>query len=169
MANIETIRVKDLITSLAEQIDKTIEAHQIKDVLLLGIKSGGAWVAREIKKQLKNATEIGELNIAFYRDDFSRIGLHPTVEPSKMPLSIDDKHVILIDDIIYTGRTVRAAMNEVFDYGRPELVTFIALLDRGGRELPIQPNITGVKVELESNYNVKLTGPSNLKFKLYSK
>jgi pyrimidine operon attenuation protein/uracil phosphoribosyltransferase len=109
---------------------------------------------------------IGELNIAFYRDDFSKLGVHPTVEPSQIPFDINDKHVILVDDILHTGRTVRAAMNELFDFGRPLSINLVVLVDRNGRELPIAPNICGASVSLKEQEHVKLRGPKPLRLEM---
>ncbi|MAK92435.1 MAG: bifunctional pyr operon transcriptional regulator/uracil phosphoribosyltransferase, partial [Oleibacter sp.] len=96
----------------------------------------------------------------FYRDDFTRHGLHPQVMGSELPDSIEDRHIVLIDDVIMSGRTIRAAMNELFDYGRPASITLISLLDIGRRELPIQPDLTGARLELEEGQLVKLSGPT---------
>jgi pyrimidine operon attenuation protein/uracil phosphoribosyltransferase len=98
----------------------------------------------------------GVLDIAFYRDDFSRIGLHPEVKPSSIPFEVEGRHILLIDDVFYTGRTIRAAMNLVFDYGRPASIRLAVLVDRGGRELPLCPDYTGVKMDMEAGQNISL-------------
>jgi len=101
---------------------------------MIGIKSGGVDVGRHLHTALALAEPLGELNISFYRDDFSMIGLHPVVGPSQVPFSVDGRHIILVDDVLSTGRTVRAAMNEIFDYGRPARITLAVLVQRTGHE-----------------------------------
>jgi pyrimidine operon attenuation protein/uracil phosphoribosyltransferase len=118
-------------------------------------------------RHLGLAEPLGELNIAFYRDDFSRIGIHPTVEPSVLPFDVDGRDLILVDDILYTGRTVRAAMNEIFDYGRPRSIQLVVLFDRSGRELPIEAQVVGAHLSLQPGEHAKLTGPSSLSLEIH--
>jgi pyrimidine operon attenuation protein / uracil phosphoribosyltransferase len=108
------------------------------------------------------AEELGSLDISFYRDDFTRIGMNPQVRPSDLPFNVDDRHIILVDDVLHTGRTIRAALNELFDYGRPASIILAALVERGGRELPIEANVVGQSMDLRENEHVKLTGPDPL-------
>ncbi len=143
-----------------------IEAAGKEPVHIVGIRTGGVWLAKEIATTMDFAEPLGELNIAFYRDDFSRIGIHPTVEPSVLNFDVNDRHLLLVDDILFTGRTVRAAMNEIFDYGRPASIGLAVLIDRGGRELPIQADVVGMKLSLASDEHVKLSGPEPLKLEL---
>ncbi|MCK4703923.1 MAG: bifunctional pyr operon transcriptional regulator/uracil phosphoribosyltransferase PyrR, partial [Gammaproteobacteria bacterium] len=103
-------------------------------------------------------------DISFYRDDFSRIGMNPQVKPSNLPSQIEDRHIILVDDVLHTGRTIRAAMNEIFDYGRPASITLVCLIERSGREIPIQADVVGQRVHLNNNQHIKLTGPEPLEF-----
>ena len=133
-----------------------------EDVLMIGIHTGGAWVAERLHQDLGLTDPLGLLDISFYRDDFSRLGLNPRVRPSQLPLSVDGRHIVLVDDVLYTGRTIRAALNEIFDYGRPASVTLVTLIDREDRELPIQPEIVGRKLHLGRHQQVKLSGPSPL-------
>ncbi len=149
-----------MLDELAARIRVRMDSLAIQDPLLVGIETGGDWVARRLQPML--GYEIGQLNISFYRDDFSRIGLHPRVGPSRLPDHVDDRHVILVDDVILTGRTVRAALNEIFDYGRPAGVSLIVLIDRPGRELPVQPDVYGRRLELQHNQQLKLVGPEPL-------
>jgi pyrimidine operon attenuation protein/uracil phosphoribosyltransferase len=128
--------------------------------IIVGIETGGYWVAETLHQQLRPNTELGKLNITFYRDDYTKIGLHPTVKPSSLPTDIDGKTIVLVDDVLYSGRTVRAAMNELFDYGRPERIILVILIDRGGRELPIQPDYVGQTINLDDGELIKLEGPS---------
>ena len=129
---------------------------------MIGVHTGGLWVAERLHEQLKIAKPLGEIDISFYRDDFTRIGLNPQVKPSNIPLSVEGENIILVDDVLYTGRTVRAALNEIFDYGRPSSITLVVLLDRGGRELPLHADIVGVELDLSPQKQVKLIGPAPL-------
>src|SRR3990172_1289698 len=104
---------------------------------IVGIHTGGVWVARRLHKLLDLEDPLGSLDISFYRDDFTRIGVNPQVKASNLPIDIENRHVILVDDVLHTGRTIRAALNEIFDYGRPASVTLAVLIERDGRELPI--------------------------------
>lgn len=154
------IDVPQLITKICEQLKQKPMFNQSPK--MIGIRTGGEWVAQKIHQQLDLSEELGVIDIAFYRDDFSKIGLNPTVKPSHIPWDIDNQHIILVDDVLYTGRTTRAALNEIFDYGRPASVTLVTLLDRKGcRELPFQADIVGES--LECSQTIKLTGPEPLK------
>jgi len=152
-----------LLDTMYQAIKSKIVHFDKEDVVMIGIHTGGFWIAKKLYEKLGITTPLGSLNISFYRDDFTKIGLHPEVKPSQLPTSLDDKHIILVDDVLFTGRTVRAALNEIFDYGRPASVTLAVLLDRGGRELPIYADIVGQKVALEPGQQIKLCGPSPLK------
>ena len=124
--------------------------------LMIGIHSGGVWVAEEMHKRLGLDEPLGTLDISFYRDDFTRIGMNPEVKASDLPLDVNDRHIILVDDVLHTGRTIRAAMNEIFDYGRPASIALAILVDRGGHELPIHADATGARVSLHENEHIKL-------------
>ena len=134
--------------------------------LLAGIHTGGVWIAERLHQHLGIAEPLGRLNIAFYRDDFSRIGLHPEVGPSELPFLIEDRHVILVDDVLHTGRTVRAAMNELFDYGRPASIGLAVLIARSGHELPIRADVAGETLQLAADEQVKLCGPQPLRLEI---
>ncbi len=129
----------------------------IDNSLIIGIHSGGAWIAESLHQILDNPYPIGMLDISFYRDDFTQIGLNPQVESSDLPESIEDRDIILVDDVLHTGRTIRAAMNELFDYGRPRSISLAVLLDREGRQLPIQADICGMNIHLAPHQQVKLS------------
>ena len=103
-----------------------------------------------------NAIEHGTLDVSFYRDDYEKRGLKAENRPSQIPFDVENKHIILIDDVFYTGRTTRAAMNELFDYGRPASITLVTLVNRGGRELPIAPQITAAEMSLDASQNLQL-------------
>ena len=136
--------------------------------IIIGIETGGAWIANAIHQTIAPNTDLGHLNITFYRDDFTKIGLHPTVKPSSLPINIDGKTIILVDDVLHSGRTVRAAMNEIFDYGRPKRIILAILIDRGEREIPIQADIVAESIELESGDHIKLEGPNPLRLAIKS-
>ncbi len=155
-------QVQELLTRMNEALVSTIEHKRLNRPLMVGIHTGGAWIADQLHKRLDLSDPLGLLDISFYRDDFSRIGMNPSVKPSTLPLSIDNRHIILVDDVLYTGRTVRAALNELFDYGRPASVLLAVLIDREGRELPIQADVVGQKLDLGGQKHIKLTGPDPL-------
>lgn len=162
-----TNKVDELIQDMEQQLKQrfahlSADGHLPENVIMVGVRTGGVWIAERLHKALDLPEPMGYLDITFYRDDFSRIGLNPQVRPSNLPVSLDDKHIILVDDILHTGRTVRAAMNELFDYGRPASITLAVLGERSGRELPIQADIVGQHFHLSENQHVKLTGPDRL-------
>ena len=130
--------------------------------LLVGIESGGAWVAQALNEKLAKPLPMGTLNPAFYRDDFDTRGLKSTVSPSKLPLEVDGQHILLVDDVLMTGRTIRAAMNELFDFGRPASIALVVLFDIGHRELPIRADICGETLALPPHQRVELRGPAPL-------
>ncbi len=148
------------LQTLLENMAGTLrEQFADKKPLLVGIHTGGVWVAQALQALLGEdffAAPLGTLNIAYYRDDFTRIGMHPQVSPSDLPFDVDNRHLILVDDVFYSGRTTRAALNEIFDYGRPATVTLTVLIERNGRELPIRPDIVGATVQLEKGQQLKL-------------
>ncbi len=156
----------ELLVKLADQLTTLLEKKAIADPLMVGIHTGGVWVAKKLHKLLHIAEPLASLDISFYRDDFSRIGMHPKVKPSTLPPNVEDRHIILVDDVLHTGRTIRAAMNELFDYGRPASITLVCLVDRGGRELPLQADIIGEHIDLNEDEHIKLTGPEPLLFEL---
>ena len=150
-----------LMANLAQQLQQQLSDSELKQTVIVGIHTGGAWVADELHSLLKLDTPLGSLDISFYRDDFTQKGLHPEVKSSDLP-AIEGKTIILVDDVIMSGRTIRAAMNELFDYGRPKRVLLAAMLDVGQRELPIQPDVCGSHLELSAGQRVKIAGPSPL-------
>ena len=154
--------VDKLIQNMAEALKDLLSESNIDNPVIIGIHTGGVWVAEQLHKILGCREPMSTLDISFYRDDFTRIGINPQVRPSRLPSNLDDCHVILVDDVLYTGRTIRAALNEIFDYGRPASVLLVCLVDRSGRELPIQANVVGKKLDLKPGQQVKLSGPSPL-------
>ncbi len=161
--NINTTETTALLKSLATELGGQLSALARTDPLMIGIHTGGVWVAEHLHRALELAEPLGVLNINFYRDDFSQSGLHPQVTPSDLPFSIDGRHVVLVDDVLHTGRTVRAALNEIFDYGRPASVLLVALVDRGDRELPVRADVVGRKLSLTPGQQIKLLGPGSLR------
>jgi len=153
--------VDNLLARMTERLGELTTGYE-QPPLMIGIHTGGVWVAKQLHSRLSLAEPIGELNINFYRDDFTRVGLQPLVSPSRLPFDINGRHILLIDDVLHTGRTVRAALNEIFDYGRPASVLLSVLVERGGRELPIQADVAGEKITLQSNEHIKLNGPEPL-------
>ncbi len=151
-----------MLENMAEQIQRKQQAQSIKDPLMIGIHTGGVWVANRLHEMLGLTSSLGTLNISFYRDDFTRIGMHPQVLPSSMKENVEDRHIILVDDVLFTGRTIRAALNEIFDYGRPRNICLAVLVERDGRELPIQADIVGEHMKLAKDQHIKLTGPTPL-------
>lgn len=151
-----------VLEGMAARLSAQLPERGIRDPLMVGIHTGGVWVARRLHEALGLQAPLGTLNITFYRDDFSRIGMHPQVQPSNLPFSVEDRHIILVDDVLQSGRTIRAALNEIFDYGRPASVLLAVLVDRSGRELPIQPDVAGLPLTLGPGEQVKLNGPDHL-------
>lgn len=155
-----------LLEALAVQLRELLSRRAIPEPALVGIHTGGVWIAERLRQRLGLATPLGRLDISFYRDDFSRIGVNPQVRPSELPFDVDGRHLILVDDVLYTGRTIRAALNELFDYGRPASVRLAVLVDRGGRELPIQADVMGTQLALPADHQLHLSGPDPLQLHL---
>lgn len=157
-----------LIAKLAKDLKEHLARRNRNAPLMVGVHTGGVWVAKKLHELLAIEAPLGTLNINFYRDDFTRIGMHPMVTPSDL-FSVDDRHVVLIDDVLHTGRTIRAALNEIFDYGRPASVTLGALVERSGREIPVQADAIGQSLNLASHEYVKLSGPEPLSLEIIRK
>ena len=115
--------------------------------VLAGIYSGGAWLAERLARDL-NLPSFGVVNVALHRDDYAKKGLHTQASPTSLPFEVDKRRIVLVDDVLYTGRTVRAALNELYDYGRPAAVELAVLADRGGRELPVAARFVGAVVDV---------------------
>jgi pyrimidine operon attenuation protein/uracil phosphoribosyltransferase len=125
-----------------------LRPHVTADTALIGIHTGGVWLAERLHAALGIALPLGLLDISFYRDDFDKTGLHPQIKPTQIPFEVEARHIVLVDDVLYTGRTVRGAMNELFDYGRPASISLAVLIDRGGRELPVAAQYVGAKLDV---------------------
>jgi pyrimidine operon attenuation protein/uracil phosphoribosyltransferase len=166
--NIGPGEIDRLLDAMAEQLRELLQAENRNQPAIIGVHSGGVWIAEHLRRRLSAAAPLGELNIAFYRDDFSRIGVHPQVTPSHLPFPVDDRHIVLVDDVLHTGRTVRAAMNEIFDWGRPASICLAVLVERNGRELPVQADVCGRSLRLKPREHVKLSGPEPLALEIRS-
>lgn len=141
---------------LCEQLAGALRAAVTPATAMVGIHTGGAWVAERLHAALGLQVPLGLLDPAFYRDDFARQGLARDPKRSKIPFEVEGKDLLLVDDVLYTGRTIRAAMNELFDYGRPQRIRLATLIDRGGRELPIAPQFVGAEAEVAATEQIEL-------------
>lgn len=130
-------------SALCAQLAAQIRPHLTPDTALVGIYTGGVWLAERLHAMLDIRAPLGTLDVAFYRDDYASRGLHPNPRKSGIPFDVDNRPLILVDDVLYTGRTTRAALNELFDYGRPARVELAVLVDRGERQLPIAATYCG--------------------------
>lgn len=158
---------ENLLPEIAVQLRQHLVHHHIEQPRFIGIRTGGVWVAQALLAELGQSDEpLGILDVSFYRDDFTQNGLHPQVRPSQLPFDIEGQHLVLIDDVLMSGRTIRAALNELFDYGRPASVTLVTLLDLNARELPIRPDVVGATLSLEEDQRIKLSGPEPLTLEL---
>ena len=142
-----------LVRALADQMRDRVA----KDAGLVGIFTGGAWVAERLHRALGLAAPLGLLAVTLHRDDFGRIGLHRELRRSQIPFDVDGREVILVDDVLHTGRTIRAALNELFDFGRPGAVRLAVLADRGGRQIPVAADFTGARVEVSGDEELVLS------------
>lgn len=156
-----------LLADLGGKIRPEITAN----TALVGIYTGGVWLAQRLHQELKLTLPLGTLDVSFYRDDFDQIGLHPQVKSSDIPFEVEGSHIILVDDVLYTGRTIRAAINELFDYGRPASIRLAALIDRGGRELPVAADYVGTTISLPNDKMLALnrSNEGKLNLSLYDK
>lgn len=128
----------------------------VPDAAIVGIHSGGAWLAERLAADLGLQSRLGFIDVSFYRDDYAKKGLHPDVKPTRIDFNADGATILLVDDVLYTGRTVRAAINVLFDYGRPQRIMLAALADRGGRELPVAANFVGAHAQLAPGQSLAL-------------
>ncbi len=151
-----------LLAEITAKIKAQVDLYSQANTALVGIHSGGVWLMNRVLENIKQTiphsiVAFGTLDAAMYRDDYAKRGLKSEPKPSSIAFDVSNKHIILIDDIFYTGRTTRAAMNELFDYGRPASITLAVLINRGGAELPIAPNIVGATILLKPHENLQLT------------
>ena len=158
----KSFNIQALLNRLEAALKNTIAERKITDPLMIGIHTGGVWIAEHMHQRLNIKPPLGLLDISFYRDDFSQIGINPKVKPSQLPINIENRDIILIDDVFYSGRTIRAALNEIFDYGRPRQVVLGVLIERDGRQIPMKPDCVGETITLPPGQRVKLVGPEKL-------
>jgi len=153
---------EDMDRALTRMSYEIIEAHRgVKNLALAGVLTRGDFIARRIQKkilQIEGETiPVGAMDINLYRDDWTRISHHPIVRPSKISFSVDNKKIILVDDVLFTGRTIRAAMDALMDFGRPSIIELAVLVDRGHRELPIQADYKGICVDTRHSETVNVS------------
>jgi len=141
---------------LCVQLADSIRPEITSNTVMIGLYTGGVWLAQRLHALLDIAEPLGTLDIAFYRDDYHQQGLARDPKRSSIPFSIEGRDLLLVDDVLYTGRTVRAAMNELFDYGRPARISLAVLADRGGRQLPICAQYCGVRLEVPAGARLRL-------------
>ncbi len=155
-----------LLDQLEAGLKQIIRQRQLEAPVMIGIHTGGSWIAERLHQRLGLADPLGLLDISFYRDDFSQIGMHPEVKPSHLPFRVEGRNILLIDDVIHTGRTIRAALNEIFDYGRPAQIVLGVLIERDGRQIPLQPDCLGGRLSLGAGQRINLGGPDPLTLSL---
>ena len=153
---------EQLLTALIAQMRPQVTP----ETGLIGIVTGGAWLAERLHAALQLEVPFGTLDVSFYRDDFQHKGLKRKVAPSDIPFEVEGRDLILVDDVLYTGRTIRAAMNELFDYGRPARIRLASLVDRGGRELPIAAQFVGATIDVNQSVELKRDAQGRLSLAL---
>ena len=149
--------------ALYAELRKGIKSLLTPDTRLVGVTSGGAWLAERLQKDLGLAGEAGAISSAMHRDDFARRGLADGGQ-TRLPFDVNNARVLLLDDVLYTGRTLRAVLNELFDYGRPACVQLAVLVDRGGRELPVQADFASARVALPASQSLSLARDAQGRF-----
>ena len=157
-----TIDAEALYLDLLGHMQQLMATYDVPP-LLVGVASGGAWLAERLQADLSLAGKPGTLSSAMHRDDFSKRGLTASGQTS-LPFEVNGAHLIVVDDVLYTGRTLRAVLNELFDYGRPASVKLVVLVDRGGRELPVQPDLAVARVALPASQSLELARAENGQF-----
>ena len=151
---------------LCEQLAAELRPKLGPKSAMIGLYTGGAWLAERLHGLLAMKEPLGLMDIAFYRDDYHQQGLHHDPKRTKIPFDVSGREILLVDDVLYTGRTIRAAMNELFDYGRPAGITLVVLADRGGRQLPICAQYCGARVEVPAGKRLRLNREANGKLAL---
>ena len=141
---------------LCEQLARELKPRAGPKTAMIGLYTGGAWLAERLHPMLGLGAPLGLMDIAFYRDDYHARGLQHDPKRTKIPFDVSGRDLLLVDDVLYTGRTVRAAMNELFDYGRPASISLVVLADRGGRQLPICAQYTGVRLDIPAGMRLSL-------------
>jgi pyrimidine operon attenuation protein/uracil phosphoribosyltransferase len=142
--------------ALCEQLARDLQPRIGASTAMIGIHTGGAWLAERLHATLGIREPLGLMDISFYRDDYHAQGLHHDPKRTRIPFDVSGRDLLLVDDVLYTGRTVRAAMNELFDYGRPASIALVVLADRGGRQLPICAQHCGAGVDVPPGMRLRL-------------
>jgi pyrimidine operon attenuation protein/uracil phosphoribosyltransferase len=150
--------------ALYRELLKGVQQLRTPEARLVGITSGGAWLAERLHKDMGLPGQHGVISSAMHRDDFARRGLAASAQTTQLPFDVNGARIVLLDDVLYTGRTIRAVINELFDYGRPAAVQLAVLVDRGGRELPIQPDFAGARVSLPEHQSLALARAGDGRF-----
>ncbi|MEO8345123.1 MAG: bifunctional pyr operon transcriptional regulator/uracil phosphoribosyltransferase PyrR [Betaproteobacteria bacterium] len=148
-------QIPDAETTLATLAERMRPAIAF-DAAFVGIYSGGAWVADRLAAMIPGDHPVGHIDVSFYRDDYARTGLKSGAKRSELPFDVDGATIVLVDDVLYTGRSVRAAINELFDYGRPARIELAVLVDRGGRELPVEATYCGARLAIARDLSLAL-------------
>ena len=156
----------DLVDGMSRVLKNHLHDRGFDRPAIIGIHTGGAWIAGHLHQRLDCEDPLGLLDISFYRDDFTHIGVNPQVRPSRIDFDVEGRHIVLVDDVIQSGRTIRAAMNEIFDFGRPASITLVCLIERSGRQLPIQPDVSGLRPPLRVDEHIRLLGPGELRLEI---
>jgi pyrimidine operon attenuation protein / uracil phosphoribosyltransferase len=144
---------EETLAALAERMRASVAL----DAHFVGIYSGGAWLADRLAEAIPGDHPVGYIDVSYYRDDFNRTGLKPAVRRSELPFEVEGATIVLVDDVLFTGRSVRAAINELFDYGRPAAIELAVLIDRGGRELPIEATYAGSRLAVARELSIVLS------------
>jgi pyrimidine operon attenuation protein/uracil phosphoribosyltransferase len=154
--------------ALYKMLAERIKAGLAKsgNAAIVGIHSGGAWLAERLADELRLKDRLGFIDVSFYRDDYAEKGLPAEVRPTQIPFDVEGATIVLVDDVLYTGRTTRAAINELFDYGRPTRIMLAALVDRGGRELPIAADFVADTISLSKDQRLVLQRADDGRFSL---
>ncbi len=163
-----SLNVEALLKKMEQDLKALLTSTEREDPLMIGIHTGGVWLAERLHAALGLESPMGVLDISFHRDDFNHSGLSLGGQSSQLPVT-EGRHILLVDDVVMSGRTIRAALNELFDYGRPASVTLITLLDLQRRELPIQADVTGGTLALGPDQQIKLIGPEPLELEIRQK
>lgn len=142
--------------ALCADLARQLRAHVTPETGMVGIHTGGAWLAERLHRALALALPLGTLDISFYRDDYRTTGLHKSVRASRIPFDVGGRHLLLVDDVLYTGRTTRAALDALIDFGRPKAIQLVVLVDRGHRELPIKADYVGRNVPTSRRESVQV-------------
>ena len=166
MSNIDIWKCPEEVAAclrgLGTELAGLLARRGVERPLMIGIHTGGVRVGERLHREIGLAEPLGHLDISYYRDDFTSKGNHPQVRPSHLPVPVEGRHLILVDDVLQTGRTIRAALNVLFDYGRPASVILVALVERDGRELPIAADLAGFHADLAPGQQIKLVAEPDL-------